>query len=171
MPLRHSTCVFGDLRQFAMVLLQFLLELIANICCQKCLCTFMPYHGIIAKIADQTWELNGYRCAKVYKIHCSKCSTCLPKGLDKQGRPRSDSFWRRQRMSWALICAMSLTPQTGGARNQTQNLWLKDRVYQLHLMAPGHLCLRSAMYPYLECPSRMWCWGPSCWWGKPSRAI
>ena len=33
----------------------------------------------------------------------------------------------------------------------------RQRVYQLHLMAPEHLCLRIALYPYLECPSRMWC--------------
>ena len=62
----------------------------------------------MAKIADQTWELNGYMCTKVYKIYCGKCSTCLPKGLDKQGKPRSDSFSRRHCMARALICIPSL---------------------------------------------------------------
>ena len=33
----------------------------------------------------------------------------------------------------------------------------RQRVYQLHLMAPEHLCLRIALYPNLECPSRKWC--------------
>ena len=41
--------------------------------------------------------------------------------------------------------------------SNAEPLGKRQGAYQLHLMAPGHLCLRIALYPYLECPNRMWC--------------